>query len=116
MLGEDCRDKLLIDNLPVDQLPSEMVVITLQWTGLNMSPEAAEEICHHTEGDFRLIVGYLVDLEKACEVGKTKGITKEVAETVVVKNTKRRATIDRHRRDRTKKLFSVGRKQISEGT
>lgn len=63
--------------------PPEMTLVTSEWCGLDMVPEAADTLCRITEGDFRLVVGYLLDLEKACVVNKTREISLQMVESML---------------------------------
>ena len=95
--------------------PPEMIMVTEQWTGLKILPESAEDVCHHTGGDFRLIVGYLVAFEKACQVGTTQEISRAMVETVKKRMEKRRNDLERQRRKITGEIYITGRKGIAQG-
>lgn len=92
--------------------PPEMILITEQWTGLKILPESAEDVCHHTGGDFRLIVGYLGAFEKACQVGKTNEISQAMVNTVKKRMEKRKSDLDHQRRKIEGDIYA-GRKSIA---
>lgn len=62
--------------------PHEIIMITFEWTGLKLDPEAAELFCGYTEGDFRYIVGFLLSFEEACKANNTTEITVKMVESV----------------------------------
>ncbi|MBW2062623.1 MAG: AAA family ATPase [Deltaproteobacteria bacterium] len=89
--------------------PPEMILITKEWTGLEVSPEASELLCRFTEGDFRYVVGYLLEFERACAVNKTREIGLPMVEALLKKSSKKREISDRYRRGDIKHLHAVGR-------
>ena len=93
--------------------PPEMILITREWTDLEMDPESAQALCRFTEGDFRLIVGYLLELEKACQVNKIHEISKHMVDTLVKKLMKRKGTLGRARDHQIKQIYTVGRKSVT---
>lgn len=92
--------------------PPEMILITEKWTGLKILPESAEDVCHHTEGDFRIIMGYLDAFEKACKISKTIEISSAMVETVKRKMERRISTHNHQRRKIEGDLYA-GRKSIA---
>ena len=54
---------------------SEFGLIVDAWTGLKISPKAAEKVCDFAGGDFRYLVGYLLEFERLCKLNKTQEIT-----------------------------------------
>lgn len=89
--------------------PPEMILITKNWTELDMSPEASELLCSYTEGDFRFIIGYLLEIEKACKTNKMTDISLQMIEAYINKLSKKRDLRDRFAGQEFKKLRTVGR-------
>jgi len=89
--------------------PPEMTLVTREWTGLDMEPESAEELCRMTEGDFRLVAGCLEELEKACRVNKKTAINLPMIKAVKRKIIARKKVITSQRKDHVKQIYSVGR-------
>lgn len=88
--------------------PPEMIVIAREWCELDLSPEGAEILCRFTEGDFRFIVGYLLELERACEVNKIKSISEQMANALLAKLSKKKELAERFSTN-IKKLRVTGR-------
>ncbi|MBW2090934.1 MAG: ATP-binding protein [Deltaproteobacteria bacterium] len=93
-------------------LPPEMSLITKEWCDLEIAPEAAEIICRFTEGDFRYVVGYLLELEKACAVNKTREISQLMVEALLKKMATKKDISDRFRSTDVKRLRIAGRKAV----
>lgn len=92
--------------------PPEMILITQEWTGLELRPEAAETLCRQTEGDFRYLVGYLLELEKACTVNKVAAITVKIADTVIKRLAGKKEFAGRSDREDFKKIRVMGRTML----
>lgn len=88
----------------------ELILITKEWCELDLVPEAADIICKFSEGDFRLFVGYLVELERACKLNKTNEIARPMVEALFKKLERKREIADRFRD--VKRLQVVGREAI----
>jgi hypothetical protein len=86
-----------------------MILITREWTGLELIPEAAETLCRHADGDFRYILGYLIEVDRACTVNKTGTITVQLIETVIKRLSSKREFAGRLDREDFKKVRVVGR-------
>jgi len=97
-------------------MPPEITLVTKEWTGLDIPPECAERVCQHTMGDWRLVVGHLVEYERACRVNQTQVVAIAMVEAVIRQLTKRKGIIDRHGRERVKQIYSVGRKRVTEAS
>lgn len=89
--------------------PPEMILITKKWCKIEMLPEAAELLCRYTEGDFRYIVGYLLELEKACAVNKVEKISMPMTESLVKKMSKKKDISSQFDRNNIKRLRVTGR-------
>jgi DNA transposition AAA+ family ATPase len=88
----------------------EMILIAKEWTGLDVGHEAAETVCRYTEGDFRYVVGYLLELEKACVVNRTKEISLPMVEALLKKLSKKKDISERFMRKEIKRFQVVGRR------
>ncbi len=92
--------------------PPEMMLITQEWTCLELEAEAAETLCRHTEGDFRYLVGYLLELEKACSVNKTTSVSMKIADTVIKRLASKKEFAGRSDREDFKKVRVMGRTML----
>jgi len=63
--------------------PHEIIMITSEWTGLTLEPEAAELFCQYVEGDYRYIVGFLISFEEACKANNTTNIGIKMVDAVL---------------------------------
>lgn len=93
--------------------PPEMIVITREWTGLGLEPEAAEMMCHYTEGDFRLIVNFLSEVERACKVNNLDQVSQAMIDAVSGKLSKNRDFIETGKQQQ-RRLYTIGRKAVTE--
>lgn len=88
--------------------PAEMALIAQDWAGLDLKPDAAEALCRHVEGDFRLWVGCLLELDRVCGTNKTNEVSLNLAETVIKRLSAKKQLAGRSLED-FKKIRVVGR-------
>ncbi|RJP82775.1 MAG: ATP-binding protein [Desulfobacteraceae bacterium] len=87
--------------------PPEIILITREWTGLELDMDAAELFCHYVEGDYRYIVGYLLSFEQACKANKMDKINIKMVESVVNRYTQKMKRIPQ--KNNTPKITITGR-------
>lgn len=90
--------------------PPECVLVAQDWCGLEIDPESAEALCTFIEGDWRFLVGYLLELETACRTNSTKQVGMAMVEALLKKMARKRDLADRFPAHNIRKLRTVGRK------
>ena len=91
--------------------PPELGLIAQDWCGLSLTPEASEALCRLSEADFRYLVGYLLELEKACAVNETMEITPAMVEALARKQNRKKDAVRRFGRS-GQRLQVVGREPV----
>jgi len=92
--------------------PAELSLVTQEWTGLAISPEAAEMLCRLTLADFRYLVGYLLELERACAVNQANEISMALLEALAKKQNRKRDAAARFQVGDNKRLRVAGRESV----
>ncbi len=87
----------------------EFSLIVREWTGLKIAPEAADTVCRFTEGDFRYLVGYLLEFEKLCQINKTDNITQAMVQALFNKFAKKKSLSGHLSKRQLKTLRVAGR-------